>query len=71
MCDCGTPESEVIVDTAARGLRGAHFARGVATPPTNDEESAMKTLRRMQWTLTAMAPVFLAAFTVLGKRWWW
>ena len=31
----------------------------------------MKTLRRMQWTLFAMAPVFLAAFTVLGKRWWW
>jgi hypothetical protein len=71
MCDCGRAESVVIVDTAARGLRGNYLARGNGYPRQASEESAMKTLRRLQWSLVAMAPVFLAAFTVFGKRWFW
>jgi len=30
----------------------------------------MKTLRRAQWTLYALAPVMLAVFITMGKRWW-
>jgi hypothetical protein len=36
------------------------------------KESAMKqSLRRVQWTLYALAPIFLAfGYHTMGKRWW-
>jgi hypothetical protein len=53
-----------IVDADARGMR--------ATTLAQTKESVVKlALRRVQWTLYALAPVFLAlGYHVNGKRWW-